>query len=66
MNRTSIVTKTLVAATLAASATAAQAVSFDLNTSFSGWLSSLQAIGSTTIGTGTFVATPGQPTVPVV
>ena len=55
MNRTSIVTKTFIAAALAASATAAQAVSYNISNDQAGWLSSVEAMGPTTFGTGTFV-----------
>lgn len=50
-----MIRRTLVAAALVVSAASAQAASFNISTDFGGWLGSVQAMGPTTLGTGTFV-----------
>jgi hypothetical protein len=51
----SLVRKAMVAGALLAWAASAQAASFNISTSQAGWLASVQAMGPTTFGTGTFV-----------
>jgi hypothetical protein len=45
----------LVGAALVVSATGAQAASYSVSNDFAGWLGSVEAMGPTTFGTGTFV-----------
>lgn len=47
--------KSLIGAALLAAATAAQAASYNIFNDFTGWLGSVESMGSTTLGTGTFV-----------
>lgn len=54
MTTLSIARKTLLSAALLAAATAAQAASYGIFNSQAGWLGSVQAMGPTTFGTGTF------------
>jgi hypothetical protein len=48
----------LAGATLLVTISSASAASYDIESTFNGWLTSLQDIGSTTFGTGTFQADP--------
>jgi hypothetical protein len=62
MNFPSIFKKALIGASFFAVAAGAQAASYGVFNSQGGWLSSVQAMGPTTFGTGTFACgVPGQP-----
>lgn len=61
MKNTRRLERALIGAALFAAATAAQAISFNVSNSQSGWLASVQAIGPTTVGSGNFVGVGCQP-----
>jgi hypothetical protein len=54
MNIQSSCKTTLIGAALFAAAAAAQAATYNTSNDFAGWLGSVEAMGSTTLGTGTF------------
>jgi hypothetical protein len=55
MSASRLLRPALVVAALVVSATSAHAVSYDISNDQAGWLSSVQSIGPTTLGAGTFV-----------